>query len=313
MTTVLALRALGLGDLCTGVPTLRALRTWAPDARLVLAAPAWQSPIATALGIDEVLPTDGLRAGIAWPAGEPVDLAVNLHGVGPQSTRLLLGLRPGRALAFRHRDVPETGGAPEWHVDEHDRLRWCRLLAAAGVPADPHDFLLPPPTATSPIAPATVIVHPGAAAPARRWPAARFAAVVAALRAGGYRVALTGTAEERPLCERVAGGNAQVLAGRTDVAQLAAAVATAAAVVTNDTGVAHLASAYRIPSVVLFGPTPPSRWGPPGDGPHRTLWAGSIGDPHGSSLDPGLAAIGVGEVLVALSDVLASGVRQRSA
>ena len=66
----------------------------------------------------------------------------------------------------------------------------------------------------------------------------------------------------------------RLLAGDLDLAGLAALVADARLVVCGDTGVAHLASAYATPSVLLFGPTPPDRWGPPASGPHRVLWSG---------------------------------------
>jgi ADP-heptose:LPS heptosyltransferase len=47
-----------------------------------------------------------------------------------------------------------------------------------------------------------------------------------------------------------------------------------------------------VPSVVLFGPTPPAEWGPPPERPwHRVLWAGRRGDPNGPEPDPGLLEI----------------------
>jgi ADP-heptose:LPS heptosyltransferase len=84
----------------------------------------------------------------------------------------------------------------------------------------------------------------------------------------------------------------------TDLQDLAALVARAELVLCGDTGVAHLASAYATPSVVLFGPTPPHRWGPPEDGPHDVLWHGTgVGDPHDDEPDPALLRITVDEVL----------------
>lgn len=69
----------------------------------------------------------------------------------------------------------------------------------------------------------------------------------------------------------------------------------------GDTGVAHLATALGRPSVVLFGPTPPSAWGPPpGRHRHRVLWAGRAGDPRAAVPDPGLLDIAVADVLAAL-------------
>ena len=107
-----------------------------------------------------------------------------------------------------------------------------------------------------------------------------------------------------------------VLAGRTGLLALAAQVAAARLVVCGDTGTAHLASAFGTPSVVLFGPTPPSWWGPPPDGPHRALWQGTgVGDPWADRVDPALDAVTVDEVMAAAREVLAVGhdVTRRSA
>jgi ADP-heptose:LPS heptosyltransferase len=145
-------------------------------------------------------------------------------------------------------------------------------------------------------------VHPGAASEARRWPAERFAAVARAERAAGHDVVVTGGRAEVPLAHRVADlaglPDGIVLAGRTDLLQLAAAVAAAGRVVCGDTGIAHLATAFGTPSVLLFGPTSPARWGPPPGRPlHRVLWAGREGDPHGRGVDAGLLEIEVDDVL----------------
>ncbi|MQY06309.1 glycosyltransferase family 9 protein [Actinomadura macrotermitis] len=292
---VLALRALGLGDLLTAVPALRALRRGLPSRTLTLAAPPELTPLALLTGaVDEVLPAAGLVA--PPPPAGPVELAVNLHGCGPQSHRLLQELRPGRLLAFAHPDVPEVEG-PAWDEGEHEVRRWCRLLAWYGIAADPADLDLPRPPCPSP-APGAVVVHPGAAFPARRWPAERFAAVAAALRADGHRVVVTGGPGETALAREVvvlAGLEDEAdLSGRTGLLELAALVADARLVVCGDTGTGHLATAYRTPSVLLFGPTPPGRWGPPPDRPrHQVLWAGRSGDPHGRAPDPGLLEISV--------------------
>jgi ADP-heptose:LPS heptosyltransferase len=71
-------------------------------------------------------------------------------------------------------------------------------------------------------------------------------------------------------------------------------------VVCGDTGVAHLATALGVPSVVLFGPVPPREWGPPSDPKHQVLWAGRRGNPHGLEIDPGLLELTVADVIKAL-------------
>jgi ADP-heptose:LPS heptosyltransferase len=118
--------------------------------------------------------------------------------------------------------------------------------------------------------------------------------VAAALAADGHRVVVTGGPSERDLAAAV---GADALA--PDLLGLAALVADAALLVCGDTGVAHLATAYRTPSVLLFGPVPPAEWGPRA-GPHTVLRkGGGRGDPHGSRPDPALLAITVDEVLAA--------------
>jgi ADP-heptose:LPS heptosyltransferase len=122
----------------------------------------------------------------------------------------------------------------------------------------------------------------------------------------GREVVVTGSAGEVRLARQVtelAGlPPGASLAGGGDLLALARTVAAAGRVVCGDTGVAHLATALGTPSVVLFGPVPPSEWGPPPDRPwHLALWVGSRGDPHGLRPDPGLLQISVGEVLEALA------------
>lgn len=305
--TVLVLRALGLGDLLTAVPALRALRAHHPHHRLALAAPGCFTGLAGLVGgIDTVVPAHGPVAP-PW-SGRPPDLAVNLHGSGPESIAALRALRPRRLWTHAHPGHPGPEG-PAWRPDLHEVERWCRLLDHYGLRADPADLCLDRPSAPCP-RPGAVVVHPGAAHPARRWPEDRFARVARHLADRGRDVVVTGTPRERGGAVRVARaaglGEHAVLAGRTGLEELAALVAGAALVVCGDTGIAHLATAYATPSVVLFGPTPPALWGPPA---HRTchvvLWKGRVGDPFGTRTDPGLLGIGAESVIGAAERLLA--------
>jgi ADP-heptose:LPS heptosyltransferase len=298
-----ALRAIGLGDLLAGVPALRALRRALPDHELVLAAPSALRPLVDLAGaVDRLLPTAELAA-VPW-GGPPPAVAVDLHGNGPASMRLLEALHPGRLVAFA------DPAGPQWRADEHERARWCRLVSETfGVPADPGDLLLARPP-SAPAVEGAVVVHAGAASASRRWPAERFGEVARWAAERGERVVLTGSAAEADAAHAVAQAAGlptdAVLAGRTDLRELAALVASARLVVAGDTGVAHVASAYRTPSVLLFGPVPPAQWGPPADGPHTVLWHGTHrGDPHGAEVDPALLRIGVGEVVAAMEIRLA--------
>jgi ADP-heptose:LPS heptosyltransferase len=297
------LRALGLGDLLTAVPVLRALARAFPAHRRVLATPAPLAPLARLAGwsVEPVGELEPLPASL-----HDFDVGVNIHGRGPQSHRLLIAARPRRTIWFEHAEIAESRGAPAWRAGEHEVSRWCRLLRESGIPASSSELRLGPP-AREPAAGSAgaTIVHPGAKSRARRWPAERYAAVARVERESGRAVVVTGSGGEAHLAQEVAQRASlppeSVLAGRTDLMALAATVARAGRVVCGDTGVAHLATAFGTPSVVLFGPTSPAGWGPPPGSPrHRVLWSGSVGDPHADRPDPGLLEIGVPEVLAAL-------------
>jgi ADP-heptose:LPS heptosyltransferase len=304
------LRPLGLGDLLTGVPALRAIRAAVPEHRLVLATtPALAPLVALIDAVDEVLPARELEP-LDW-SGPPPELAVDLQGKGPASHVIVAALRPARLLTF---DSPGYPG-PAWHAAEHEVHRWCRLVSEGlGVSADPDALDLAVPPVPAPVAGAAV-VHPGAAYPGRRWPPERFAAVARHLAGWGHDVRITGGPAEIALASSVAElaglGEGAVLAGRTSSLELAAVIAAARVVVSGDTGVAHLATAYRRPSVVLFGPVSPALWGPPpragrGGPLHVVLWHGDgTGDPWGTELDPALATITVDQVVAAVDVVCA--------
>lgn len=304
---ILVLRALGVGDLAAAVPALRAIRASFADRPLALAAPEWLAPLADLVGgVDRVVPTDGLTPR-RWPI-EPPEVAVNLHGCGPESHRLLLAAEPAKLWAFANADAGHSDG-PEWVEEEHEVRRWCRLVGHYGVDADWSDLSLAVPS--HPVARGVTVIHPGAKSPSRRWPVDRYAAVARALSRRGHRVVVTGSPGERDiaaLLARAAGlPRTAALAGRTGIGELAGLVAHARLVISGDTGIAHLATAYGTPSVVLFGPMSPARWGPPPGRPyHRAIWHGvrsEPGDAPGPEVHPALLAIGVDEVLAAASEV----------
>jgi ADP-heptose:LPS heptosyltransferase len=279
--TLVALRALWLGDLLAVVPTLRALARAFPDHRRLLAAPAVLAPLVELADAGfQVVHAEPLRP--LPPACAGAALAVNLHGCGPESHRLLIETGPARLIAFRNPAVPESVGGPSWDPREHEVVRWCRLLAEHGIAADPSNLRLRRPREAPAEWRGATIVHPGAKAAERRWPAERWAAVARAEVAAGRRVAVTGSSGERPLARRVAAlaglSGEAVLAGRTELAELAALVAHAGRLVSGDTGVAHLATALGTPSVTLFGPVSPDEWGPLIDPEiHRVIWRPAAG------------------------------------
>jgi len=292
------LRALKLGDFLTGVPAYRALARAFPDHDRILAAPAEFPPLAQLCGdIDEVAdarPFDPLDDAL-----RDADGAGNRHGRGPQSHELLLHSHPKRVIAFANRDAGVDG--PAWTAEEHEVSRWCRMLNGFGIAADPADLDL----RVRPYDPAyagAIVVHPGAASESRRWPLERWIDLILRLRGGRRRIVLTGSMREFRRCRFIAKAARvpmdNVLAGKTSLTDLASLIGSSRAVICGDTGIAHVATAVRTPSILLFGPTAPDKWGPPTDRPyHRVIWRGRTGDPHGTRVDDALAAITADEVL----------------
>ena len=112
-----------------------------------------------------------------------------------------------RLLAYADPDHAPDG--PAWEDDEHERVRWCRLLTHHGIAADPGDLLLAPPL--PPVGDvdvarfgAATLIHPGAASAARRWPVDRWAAVARHERGRGRDVVVTGGPDEGGLADAVA-------------------------------------------------------------------------------------------------------------
>lgn len=305
---VLALRALKLGDLLVAVPALHAIKRALPDHRLVYAAPAWLRPIVSLVdSVDDLLPTPGLDGPLSLAPGS-VEMVVNLHGNGPESRGALERLQAPVRLGHR---APGWDG-PDWLDGIHERDRWARLVSEHGIPADPLDIRLRVPEAPPVVANAAV-VHVGAFYGSRQWPASRFAEVARTLAGDGKTVVFTGSAVEAPRAREVAAlaglPDAAVLAGRLELDGFAALIAAADIVISADTGAAHVASAYRVPSVVLFGPAPVEEWGPPADGPHIVLTDARLrrGDTFGSEPDPAILAVTAADVIAAARSLLGTG------
>jgi len=174
---------------------------------------------------------------------------------------------PGSLLDLRYR----CGDS----LPEPERALGLARAAGFGVPPEDDGRLAvrqPLPDVTALTGPGPyVVLHPGASAPARRWPACRWVEAAAELAGRGRRVILTGGGAERVMTAAAAraarrgGGRVLDLGGRTSLAELAAVLAGADAVMVANTGVAHLAAAVRTPVVSLFAPVvPAARWAPYG-------------------------------------------------
>lgn len=160
-----------------------------------------------------------------------------------------------------------------------------------------------------------VVLHPGANWAHKQWPPERFAQVANAL-ASTHQVVVSGAPEDRALVGIIRDRMATpliILAGRTTLRQLAACLERAALVITNDTGILHIACALSRPVVALYGPTSPTVTGPLGDPARTAVIHHPESCPRIPCLQPshpgfpGMSAITVEEVLAVARHLLGVG------
>ena len=120
------------------------------------------------------------------------------------------------------------------------------------------------------------VFAPGAEyGPAKCWPAAHYAELARTLhRKHGQPVLLLGSGKEAGLCEQIAAqsdGACRVLAGQTALIDAMALIAAARGVVSNDSGLMHVAAAFGVPQAAVFGSTSPEHT-PPLNPHAKVLW-----------------------------------------
>jgi heptosyltransferase II len=112
--------------------------------------------------------------------------------------------------------------------------------------------------------------------PAKCWPAAHYASLAQRLHShDGAPVLLLGSGKEAALCESIASSAApavcRVLAGKTNLVDAMALIAGARGVVSNDSGLMHVAAAFGVPQAAVFGSTSPLHT-PPLNAHAQVLW-----------------------------------------
>jgi heptosyltransferase-2 len=261
---VLVVRFGALGDVVLTTPLLRAIRRAHPAAAVTLVTKAAWAPLFAGhphlSAVEALAPDEPLRGLAERLRTTNWDHRIDLHGsVRSRLLRLLVGgrwrgwrkprlRRAARVWAGRRigRDLPPMaeeyfaaaralgvtpdGGPPEIHPDPGDATR-----AAAVAPGVPF-----------------VALAPGASRPTKRWPPAHWHRLAGLLHARGLATVAVGTAEERGVVPAAA-----VDAGGIGLGPTAALLRRAAAVVAQDSGLMHLATAVGTPVVALFGPTVP--------------------------------------------------------
>ncbi len=321
VSRIAVLRGGGLGDLMYALPAVAALKAAYPEASVTLLGTPIQAELLSRIDgpVDEtvVVPfSEGVRPG-AEDEGElkeffdrmqarKFDLAVQVHGGGRFSNPFLLRLAARHTVGTGTPDAARLERTLPYLYYQHEPLRALEVAGLAGAPPvglEARIRALPEfrqaahrdggravsrsvsrPASASARADGTVVIHPGATDPRRRWPAERFGAVARKASDDGFRVLVIGDRSEKELAEAVVEhavgrvamhtpphGAPQVgsLAGELGLGELAVLLAECSVVVANDSGPRHLAQALGTPTVGVFWAGNAINAAPLGRGLHR--------------------------------------------
>ncbi|MEY3675476.1 MAG: hypothetical protein RJB47_2184, partial [Pseudomonadota bacterium] len=295
MTASLVIAPQWIGDAVMSQPLMQRLAQ--RGERLTVAALPWVAPIYRAMAcVDQVLELPFQHGGLQWSARRA--LARQLQGqyerayVGPNSWKSALlpwwadiPVRIGyqgesRWVLLNQRLANPPKGSRTSMVAHYLALAQEQPSAANAAIQPLLDLPLAQLKASLAAqelsAGSYVVMAPGAEyGPAKRWPMLHFAQLAERL---DLPVVLLGSAKEAGLCEDIlqhmspsARGRARHLAGQTSLSQAMALIAAAHSVVSNDSGLMHVAAAFGVPQVALFGSSSPEHT-PPLNDKARVLW-----------------------------------------
>jgi heptosyltransferase III len=265
---ILAIRLRSLGDCVLTTPAFALLKAHRPDLRLAVVVEERFRPVFEANpDIDEILPAQ-IGAILRWHAR----LALNLHG-GTRS--MVLSVASGAAIraGFGHHrhsflysaKIPRAqeilGEERPVHTAEHiaSAMFWM------GVPRGPiprarlavEPGVHPSVSAARRSTCGTAVVHPFASQALKTWPARRFVEIAAHLRETGLEPVFVAGPQD----EVTPFANFSVVRG-APLADVKRLMASAQIFIGNDSGPAHIAAAFGVPVVVLFGSSNPVTWAP---------------------------------------------------
>ena len=280
---ILLLRNDRVGDMTLSTPVFSSLKKRYPDAKItVLASENNQDIIRNNPNVDEIIIYKGIRCFMNETRVKNFDMAIDLFFTHKIKQALLIYLSgakyrlgfkdSGREMFF---NVGETDLLPQTRMVEH----LLDLAKTAGAETDncapeiflsdeekewAHSLLSKEGFENS----LKIAMHPGAFYPSQRWPAERFGELAGRIiDHSGARVLIFGDKKEEHLLKAVkerAGNDAHIFCGYS-LRQFMAMLNRCNLLICNNSGPLHIASALKIPTVSMTGPTVVPLWSPWGN------------------------------------------------
>jgi ADP-heptose:LPS heptosyltransferase len=297
---IIVFRALQLGDMLCHIPAMRALRRAYPQANITLAGLPWAKSFTERFAdyFDDFIWFPGYP-GLPEQPVDPAAFAAFLHKVQGQSFDLALQMQGNGTIVNAMVELFEAHDTAGFYLpgdyapnqdyfmpypDEGTEIeRHLRLMEFLGIPAQ-GTFLEFPLTSRDQqdynelmlsLQPKKyVCIHPGSRGAWRQWPVANFAAIADYAVSCGFEAVITGTKDETGIVDEVISHMEQPainLAGKTSLGAIGVLISNAYALISNCTGVSHMAAAFKTPSMVISMDGEPERWGPINKEIHRTI------------------------------------------
>jgi ADP-heptose:LPS heptosyltransferase len=286
-------RALQLGDLLCTIPAIRSLKKALPNSEITLVGLPWAEEFTKRFsnyfsrfinfpGFPG-LPEQGydyknIMHFIQKMNEEKFDLIIQLQGNGSIVNPLIeiLGAKTTAGYYQENFYCPDKNYFHIYPEKVSEIERHIQLMGFLGIPSQGTELEFPIQKneeeqfkslcLTHKLNPKKyVCIHPGARDSKRWWDAEKFSMVADKIASQGYTIILTGTKTEKHIAKIVEEKMkypAINLAGQTDLGTLAVLIKNAKMILSNDTGVSHIASAVETSSVVVFLSSDPERWAP---------------------------------------------------
>jgi ADP-heptose:LPS heptosyltransferase len=308
-------RALYLGDMLCIIPAVRAVRESFPTATITLIGLPWQKEFVKRFSkyFDHFVDFPG------WPGlpeqdaqadqiilflkrmrAEHFDLVLQMHGNGFITNTLcsLWNAKNVCGLTSVTQPVLDDGLFPISEDDDHEVLRFLKLTDALGLPSRSSELefkfmddelrnFKKMQNSLSLQSGKYICIHAGARDERRRWPVDNFALIANHLCQLGHQVVLTGSMQEKELLlslqRKINYGVINIIQhfGDVGLGELAAFIRHSRMLISNDTGVSHIASALKVPSVIIFSPhSNVGRWAPLDQDRHLIIHAEKNNDPE---------------------------------